>query len=66
MCICLYSRKDIYAYTMDTIILSERYTYALLDEIFVLRRTCRQSSLCETLFHCNILSKHHHHHLNVS
>jgi hypothetical protein len=29
----------------------------------VLRRTCRQSSLYETLFHCNTLSKHHHHHL---
>jgi hypothetical protein len=27
----------------------------------VLRRTCRQSSLYETLFHCNTLSKHHHH-----
>jgi hypothetical protein len=26
----------------------------------VLRRTCRQSSLYETLFHCNTLSKHHH------
>jgi hypothetical protein len=28
----------------------------------VLRRTCRQSSLYETLSHCNTLSKHHHHH----
>jgi hypothetical protein len=27
----------------------------------VLRRTCRQSSLYETLFHCNILSKQHQH-----
>jgi curved DNA-binding protein CbpA len=27
----------------------------------VLRRTCRQSSLYETLFHFNILSKNHHH-----
>jgi hypothetical protein len=26
----------------------------------VLRRTCRQSRLYGTLFHCNILSKHHH------
>jgi hypothetical protein len=31
----------------------------------VLRRTCRQSSLYETLFHCNILSKHHHHHIII-
>jgi hypothetical protein len=30
--------------------------------LFVLRRTCRQSGLCETLFHCNTLSKHHYHH----
>jgi hypothetical protein len=28
----------------------------------VLCRTCRQSSLYETLFYCKILSKHHHHH----
>jgi hypothetical protein len=27
--------------------------YALLDDLCVLRRTCRQSSLYETLFHCN-------------
>jgi hypothetical protein len=27
----------------------------------VLRRKCRQSSLYETLFHCNTRSKHHHH-----
>jgi hypothetical protein len=26
----------------------------------VLRRTCR-SSLYENLFHCDVLSKHHHH-----
>jgi hypothetical protein len=26
----------------------------------VLRRTCRQTSLYETLFHCNTQSKHHH------
>jgi hypothetical protein len=31
----------------------------------VLRRTCRQSSLYETLFHCNTLSKHHHHQVAV-
>jgi hypothetical protein len=31
--------------------------------LFVLRRTCRQSSLYETLFHCNILSKYHHYYL---
>jgi hypothetical protein len=30
--------------------------------LYVLRRTCRQSTSYETLFHCNILSKHHHHH----
>jgi hypothetical protein len=37
-------------------------TYALLDEFVFYVGHGDKSSLYETLFHCNILSKHHHNH----
>jgi hypothetical protein len=39
-------------------------TYALLDEFMCVGQVDK-SSLYETLFHCNILSKHHHHSMEV-
>jgi hypothetical protein len=50
-----------------TIKLLHKYVYFLCSllmpywtSLCVLRRTCRQSSLYETLFHCNIQNKNHH------
>jgi hypothetical protein len=40
-------------------------TYALLDEYEFYVGQVDKSSLYETLFHCNIQSKHHHHQFKV-
>jgi hypothetical protein len=49
-----YNYKPIYSFLCSLLI-------PYWTSLCVLRGTCRQSSLYETLFHCNTLSKHHHH-----
>jgi hypothetical protein len=61
---CIYTYINIYIFMCFSFLCSLLMPY--WTSLCLLRRICRQSSLYETLSHCNILSKHHYHHVSWS